>query len=337
LENPEQSDLERAGPPEPPAAEPAPPVAAPAPRRKFPTLNLVLFLLTGVATVSVGADMAVGASWTPPPDDVWGLIRAGLPFSLSLLVILVSHEMGHFVAARHHRVDASWPYFIPFPWGVGTLGAVIRMRGRIPTRNALVDIGASGPLAGAVVAIPVLLYGLHLSRIDAIPVEPNLLFGNLSIFHLAKSWWVGVSPYAFGSSMEPQPLLYVLLKRVVFAVHGNQDVFVHPIAFAGVIGLFVTALNLMPVGQLDGGHVAYAVFGDRARKVGQAFAVLMIGMAIFSSATWLLWVLLVGKFVGFRHPPVEREEPLSTGRRIVVVATAILFLLTLTPVAADML
>lgn len=336
MDHPEQSRLEPSASPVPePAA--AAPVAAAAPRRKFPTLNLVLFLLTGVATISVGAEMAVGAAWVPPPETIWDRVRAGLPFSLSLLVILVAHEMGHFVAARYHRVDASWPYFIPFPFGVGTLGAVIRMRGRIPTRNALVDIGASGPLAGAVVAVPVLLYGISVSRIDAIPVEPNLLFGNLSIFHLVKSWILDVSPYAFGSSMEPQPLLYVLMKRLVFSVQGNQDVFVHPIAFAGVIGLFVTALNLMPVGQLDGGHVAYAVFGDKARRIGRAFAVLMVGMAIFSSATWLLWVLLVSKFVGFAHPPVEREEPLSAGRRVVVIATAILFLLTLTPVAADML
>lgn len=315
------------------------PIAAPSvPRqRKFPTLNLVLFLLTIAATIAVGAEMAVGGTWIEPPTSAWGTIRAGLPFSLSLLVILVAHEMGHFVAARYHRVDASWPFFIPFPWGVGTLGAVIRMRGRIPTRNALIDIGASGPLAGAIVAVPVLLYGLSLSRIDEIPVEPNLLFGNLSILHLVRSWWLHLPPYAFGSSMEPQPLLYVLLKRAVFAVQGHQDVFVHPIAFAGVIGLFVTALNLMPVGQLDGGHVAYAVFGRKARRIGQAFAVLMFAMAIFSSATWLLWVLLVGRFVGFNHPPVEREEPLSPARRAVVVATLILFVLTLTPVAADVL
>ena len=330
MEQPEQPGLER-------PAEPPVPAAVAAPRRRFPTLNLVLFLLTGVATITVGAEMAVSAAWTEPPTSAWGTLLAGLPFSLSLLVILVAHEMGHFVAARYHRVDASWPYFIPFPWGVGTLGAVIRMRGRIPTKNALVDIGASGPLAGAIVAIPVLIYGISLSRVDDLPVEPNLIFGNLSIFHLVKSWWLDVSPFAFGSSMEPQPLLYVLLKRVLFEVQGNQDVFVHPIAFAGVIGLFVTALNLMPVGQLDGGHVAYAVFGARARRIGQAFAVLMLLMAVFSSATWLLWVLLVTRFVGFAHPPVERDEPLSPGRRAVVVATLILFLLTLTPVAADML
>ncbi len=334
MEHPDQYGFHRP-PPEPPAPS-ALRAAAPA-RSRFPTLNLVLFLLTGVATVSVGAEMAVGAAWTAPPETLWELALAGLPFSLSLLVILVAHEMGHFVAARYHRVDASWPYFIPFPWGVGTLGAVIRMRGRIPTRNALIDIGASGPLAGAVVAIPVLLYGLSLSRIEEIPVEPNLLFGNLSVFHLVRSWIQGVEPFSFGSSMEPQPLLYVLLKWLVFDVQGNQDVFVHPIAFAGVIGLFVTALNLMPVGQLDGGHVAYAVFGPKARRIGQAFAALMLLMAVFSSASWLLWVLLVGKFVGFAHPPVERDEPLSSGRRAVVIATALLFLLTLTPVAADVL
>jgi membrane-associated protease RseP (regulator of RpoE activity) len=334
VEHPDQYGFHR-----PPREEPRPsgPGAVAPPGRRFPTLNLVLFLLTGAATVAVGAEMAVTGLWVEPPETFGALVWSGLPFSLSLLLILVAHEMGHFIAAKVHRVDASWPYFIPFPWGVGTLGAVIRMRGRIPTRNALVDIGASGPLAGAVVAIPVTLWGLALSRVEELPVEPNLLFGNLSVVHLVRSWIAGIEPFSFGSAMEPQPLLYVLLKRVVFDVSGAQDVFVHPVAFAGVIGLFVTALNLMPVGQLDGGHVAYAVFGPRARRVGHAFAGLMVAMALFSSASWLLWVFLVGKFVGFAHPPVERDEPLSPGRRAVVWATLVLFLLTLTPVAADVL
>jgi len=312
---------------------------AAAPPRPFPVWNVVLFGATILTTLAAGADFAVGGGWVPEPADWLGHLRAGLPFSASLLAILVSHEMGHFVAARAHRVEASWPWFIPVPFAIGTMGAIIRMRGRIRSRNALVDIGASGPLAGAVVAVPVLVYGLSLSSVGDVGAHPNFVFGNLSLVKLAGWLLSGTPPWhGAGAAMEPQPLLYVLLKKLVFDVGPTQDVFVHPIAYAGVIGLFVTALNLVPIGQLDGGHVAYAVLGRRAQKLGRAFGVLLLVMALFSSFGWVVWYLLAVRFVRFGHPPVDDEtEPLSGGRKLVVAATVLLFLLTLTPVSADVL
>jgi membrane-associated protease RseP (regulator of RpoE activity) len=312
---------------------------AAAPPRPFPVWNVVLFGATILTTLTAGADFAVGGGWVAEPAGWQGYLRAGVPFSLSLLAILVAHEMGHFVAARLHRVEASWPWFIPVPFAIGTMGAVIRMRGRIRSRNALVDIGASGPLAGAVVAVPVLVYGISLSSIGDIGVQPNFLFGNLSLVKLGGWLATGVAPWdGMGATMEPQPLLYVLVKKLIFDVGPTQDVFVHPVAYAGVIGLFVTALNLVPIGQLDGGHVAYAVLGRRAEKLGRVFGVLLLAMALFSSFSWLVWYFLAARFVRFGHPPVDDEaEPLSRGRKLVVAATVVLFLLTLTPVSADVL
>ena len=304
-------------------------------RRAFPTVNLLLFLAT------VGSTLFAGSAFSASAVDArtWGeLFYAGVPFAASLLGILVAHEMGHFITARYHKVDASWPYFIPVPIGIGTFGAVIRMRGRIPTRDALIDIGASGPLAGFVVAVPLLIYGITLSPIVEVPAEPNFLFGNLSAIKLLTGWISGQWPWIHEWPMEPQPLLYVLIKHFVFQLAPGQDVMVHPVAYAAVIGLFVTALNLIPVGQLDGGHIAYAIFGRRARTVGRMAFVLLLLMTLFSSVSWLVWLLLVGKFVGTGHPPVDRDhEPLSAGRRVIVGLTVIVFILTLTPISMDVL
>lgn len=316
------------------------PLREPKPRRRgFPWINLVLFVATVLSTLWVGAQLSVGMGWTPPPST-WGeLARSGLPFSASLIGILGAHEMGHFVFARKHRVDASWPYFIPVPFGIGTFGAVIRMRGAIPTRDALIDIGAAGPIAGFVVAVPLLIYGVSLSHIEEIPLSPNLLFGNLSLLKMGIAW-IGNSwpPWEAGVLMEPQPLLYLLVKKLVFGVGANQDVFVHPVAFAAVIGLYVTALNLIPIGQLDGGHIAYALFGEKAWKIGKAAAWFILALAFFSSVGWLLWFFAVRRLVGYGHPPVGAEEaPLSPARRVVVALSVLIFFLTLTPVAADWL
>lgn len=317
-----------------PAYEEAAEASAPQ-RRGFPTLNLVLFVATVASTLFAGASL----SWEASEAAGWGeLLLAGVPFSASLLGILVAHEMGHFITARYHRVDASWPYFIPVPFGIGTFGAVIRMRGRIPSRDALIDIGASGPLAGFVVAVPLLIYGITLSPLVEVPTEPNYLFGNLSAIKLLTGWFSGQWPWLHEWPMEPQPLLYVLLKKLVFQLPAGQDVMVHPVAYASVIGLFVTALNLIPVGQLDGGHVAYAVFGDRARTVGRVAFVFLLAMTLVSSVSWLVWLLVVGRFVGTGHPRVDRDHlPLTNGRRLIVLCTVLVFLLTLTPVPMDIL
>lgn len=320
------------------AQEGAAQAQAVAARRGFPWVNLALFLATVASTLWTGAVFSVGMGVVEEPESWLALLRAGVPFSASLLGILASHEMGHFVTARRHGVDASWPYFIPVPFGIGTFGAVIRMRGTIPTRDALVDIGASGPIAGFVVAVPLLVVGISLSTIQAIDVAPNHWFGNLSLWkmghaYLTDSW----PPWSAGLFMEPQPLLYLLVKKWIFGVGPMEDVMVHPVAFAAVIGLYVTALNLIPIGQLDGGHVAYAVFGRRAARVGRIASWFILALAVFSSVGWLVWFLVARRFVGLGHPPVLRADPLSKGRRAVVWATVLVFLLTLTPVAADWL
>jgi len=303
--------------------------------RRFPWLNLVLFVATIASTLVAGASFSLGQG---EGAVSWGaFLLRGVPFAASLLGILVAHEMGHFITARLHRVDASWPYFIPVPLGIGTFGAIIRMRGRIPTRDALVDIGASGPLAGFVVAVPLLIYGISISPVVEVPAPPNFLFGNVSVVSLVQGWTSGSMPWAHEWPMEPQPLLYVLLKIFVFSLEPGQDVMVHPVAYAAVIGLFVTALNLIPIGQLDGGHVAYAMFGRRARLVGKLGLVLLAVMTLFSSAGWLLWLILSYRFVGLSHPPVEEDTPLSPMRKAVVAATIVVFVLTLTPVSMDIL
>jgi membrane-associated protease RseP (regulator of RpoE activity) len=294
---------------------------------------LVLFLLTVLSVFVTGAMYA-----TPhldPIHDVRGLLRAlpsGWTFAVPLMSILLFHEFGHFFAARYHRVPASLPFFIPVPLvsPFGTMGAVIGMRGRIRSRDALLDIGASGPLAGLLVAIPVLVYGLAHSTIEA--------------------------PSAH-AVQEGQSLLYLLLKRVVLGpIPVDRDVMLSPIAFAGWSGLFVTALNLLPVGQLDGGHVAYALLGPRHNRIARGihwsllavFAYNLVRFmgpvlhtkrwsgaedAISNSVFWLMWfglLHLLARVGGRDHPPTDAGA-LSPGRKVVAVVTLALFVLLFMP------
>ncbi len=324
----------------PPPAFPSEPPVGSAPTRPLPPLrwklNLALFLATVVSVLFTGGIYAVGFSGEAPSGEgvvgFLSLLARGWPFAAALLGILITHEFGHFFAARYHHVDASLPFFIPFPLvsPFGTMGAVIQMRGRIRSRNALLDIGASGPLAGLVVAIPVLMYGLSQS-----PVQP-------------------VSGEAI---QEGQSLLYLLLKRIVLGpIQPGYDVFLSPVALAGWAGLFVTALNLLPVSQLDGGHVAYALLGPRHNRyaliihrclllffaLNLAWFVLPVvqhrawddlGQAVGNSIFWLMWFLLIAvlfRFAGREHPPTEPGE-LSPRRRVVAVVTLALFILLFMP------
>jgi membrane-associated protease RseP (regulator of RpoE activity) len=297
--------------------------------------NLALFVATVASVFFAGAEYAETLKHLPAHAGAGEVLRAvlgGYPYAVPLLAILLAHEFGHYFAARYHDVDASLPYFLPMPIisPFGTWGAVISMRGRIRSRDALLDIGASGPLAGLVVALPVLAYGLAHSPII-----------------LASS----------SGAQEGQSLLYLLMKRVVLGpIPPGHDVLLSPIAFAGWCGLFVTALNLLPVGQLDGGHVAYALFGPRqngfARKlhaslllvfaynaavfvvpVVRAHAWSRLDLAIGNSIFWLFWfgLLFVMRFFGGRdHPPTEPGE-LSPVRKVVAVVTLALFVLLFMP------
>jgi len=289
-------------------------------------LHLLLFAVTVVTTYfSTMGQLAAGA------EDV-GLLSSGpLAFSLTLMAILGSHEMGHYILARLHKVDTSLPYFIPVPIaGAGTLGAVIRIRGRIPHRNALVDIGAAGPLAGLAVALPALFWGLaHSQVVDSPPVSSSFP-GEGSLWVLGRELftWAMAALTNAPPTLEPESasrmhiifgdnlLMQGLTRLALGPLPEGKDVLVHPVVMAGWFGLFITLLNLMPIGQLDGGHLTFALLGPRARWVGQAVALVLLLLVVFVTAFWVVWLVVASKLVGFGHPEVvEPEVPLSPGRK----------------------
>lgn len=264
-------------------------------------LQVVLFAATFASTLIAGTILSGGN----PLADVRDLFY-GLSFCVPLLSILGVHEVGHYAAARRHGVAVTPPYFIPAPSLIGTFGAFIRIRSPIPDRNALMDIGAAGPIAGALVAIPVLAIGLGLSS-----VRPS-------------------GPPGGGIPLGESLLFKALSRLVIGEVPKGYDVVLHPVAFAGWIGLLVTALNLLPSGQLDGGHIAYAFFGGRYARAARAVPLLLVPLGLAWSG-WFVWAALL--FVlGTRHPaPLFDEIPLSPARRRIGIAAAVLFLLCFTP------
>jgi Zn-dependent protease len=243
-----------------------------------------------------------------------------LTFALPLMAILTIHEMGHYVMTKRHGMDASLPFFIPVPpfigLNIGTFGAFIGMREPMPNRKALFDIGAAGPIAGFFVAVPVLLIGLALMA-----AHPVL-----------------VSAHETGSVTIGTPILYDLLAA---PFHLPENALTHPTAFAGWVGLFVTAINLLPAGQLDGGHIASAMFGERARFASYAAVVGLLGLGVSSMLGfpgyqgWIFFALLIG-FLGVRHPPtLDGVSGIDTKRLVIGWATFVMGVLcfTLVPVS----
>jgi membrane-associated protease RseP (regulator of RpoE activity) len=270
--------------------------------RKGWVLNLVLFLATLLTTLFIGAMMEGAQPLTDPKAFL-----LGVPFSASLLLILGFHELGHYLTARAYGVQVSLPYFVPLPLPpMGTMGAIIRMRSPIPNRKVLFDIGIAGPLAGLILALPVLAIGLMFS-----PVKPQ---SGLVL-------------------QEGNSLIYLALKWIVKGpIPEGSDVFLHPMALAGWLGLFVTALNLMPLSQLDGGHIAYAALGRTHHKIVWLFlGALVLLYFIARWEGWLVWVALaVG--LGLRHPPpLDDLTPLDPLRRILAIAALVLLLTLITP------
>jgi len=272
-----------------------------------PRINIILFVLTVLSTITAGS----GAFFAFNPFTQPGRILDGVPFAFTLLAILGTHEFGHYFTARAYGASVSLPYFIPAPppFLFGTLGAIIRMRSPARDRNSLFDIAAAGPLAGLVVALPALWIGLGWSKVAELPAGGSVVFGD-SLLMRFMTW------LAFGH-LPP-----------------GHDVFVHPVALAGWVGLFVTALNLIPVGQLDGGRIAYALFGARHRQVSVAtFLGLLALGAITGSANWFVWAFLLFFVMGFQHqPPLDDLSPLSPGRYAVGVFCLILLILLIPPV-----
>jgi len=266
-------------------------------------LHALLLLLTLVTTTAIGARLvanfrdnlpafdlerdlaAIVAMWSHPLELI-----GGLPFSLTLLTILLAHEFGHYLACRYYRVDASLPYFIPFPSFIGTLGAFIRIRSPIYSRQVLFDIGIAGPLAGFVFLLPALAIGLAYSKIlPGIANRGDLVMG--------------------------VPLLIRALDKAIFPGISPADIYLHPVARAAWVGIFATALNLLPIGQLDGGHILYSFVGDRHKLLSKIFVVALLPLGLFTRYwPWFLWAVLLYIFC-LRHPSIFDSSRLSPGRR----------------------
>ncbi|MHB1416104.1 MAG: site-2 protease family protein [Chloroflexota bacterium] len=267
------------------------------------TTAIILFVATLISVLWMGA-----MNEQLPGQDL--NLLDGIPFAASLLSILVAHEMGHYLMARRLGVPASLPYFIPMPLSIfGTMGAVMQMKAPPRDKRALLAVGAAGPVAGLLVGIPVLLIGLSLSQVHAIPAgEPIIQEGN--------------------------SLLYAGLKILVFGRFlpaGGQDVFLHPIAWAGWAGLLVTALNLIPASQLDGGHIMYALIGERARLITWGVVVALVALS-FLWWGWLLWAGLTFMFARVHAVPLDDITVLRSGDRAFALAMLVVAVLVFIPV-----
>ena len=317
-------------------------LVVPPPRRKTNgriSLNIVMFLLTLLSVMLAGAQIPVGTS---VPADDWGMIKllvahlwSGWPFAVALLSILLAHEFGHYIAGRIRKVDVSLPFFIPLPFSIlGTMGAFINMRSAPRNKRHLFDIGIAGPLAGLVVAIPVLLLGLTLSEVGTVlPAEAGYIEGNSLLYLLAKFMVFGQwlpSPETFAGD---SPLFYWL--KYFFTgspvPYGGVDVFIHPIALAGWAGILVTSLNLIPAGQLDGGHILYTLFGDRLRRVLPVI-ILALGVLGFFWSGWWLWAVILVIFGRVHAEPPDQITELDRPRRLLAWAMIAVFLVTFSPV-----
>jgi membrane-associated protease RseP (regulator of RpoE activity) len=285
-----------------------------APARRRYWLHALLFALTLVSTTVVGAAIERDFEGNLPLDLersfslyswFWrhpaGLAQ-GLPFSLTLLAILLAHEFGHFFAAWYHGVDASLPYFLPSPL-MGTFGAFIRVRSPIYSKRALFDIGVSGPLAGFVFLLPALSAGLAFSKvIPGIEQQGSLHFG--------------------------VPGFEWLLERLIFPGVASSDIYLHPVARAAWVGMFATALNLLPIGQLDGGHILYSFFPRRHRAVSTVLCLVLLPLGWFWLG-WLIWAVLLF-WLGRRHPAIYDATDLGAGRRKLAWIALAIFILCFT-------
>jgi membrane-associated protease RseP (regulator of RpoE activity) len=285
-------------------------------------LHALLFLATLASTTLVGARIQENFDNNLPFFDFdrdvaalvlwWGrpaVLLKGLPFSLTLLTILLAHEFGHYLACVYYRLDASLPYFLPAPTFTGTLGAFIRIRTPIYTKRALFDVGVAGPIAGFVFLLPALAIGLAFSKIiPGIAQQGTLTFGT-------------------------PPLLWIL-ERGIFPGVAGADIYLHPVARAAWIGILATALNLLPIGQLDGGHILYAMAGDKHRLLSRVFVVSLVPLGIVFWYGWLLWAVLLF-FFGMRHPAIYDATELGVWRRRLGYLALVIFLLCFTVQPVD--
>jgi membrane-associated protease RseP (regulator of RpoE activity) len=290
-------------------------------QRPFPWRHLLLLLATLVTTTMTGAlhheGFLLDFVTRPLVFTSWPqIVLAGLLFyALPVMAILGAHEAGHYLACRYYRVDATLPYFLPLPLGLtGTLGAFIRIRSPIRTKQALFDIAVAGPIAGFLVLVPLLLAGLYASRVAKLPAD-----------------FVG---FELG-----EPLLFQAAARLIKGpVPDGSSLNLHPTAMAAWFGMLMTAINLFPFGQLDGGHVSYAALGRRSSLVTLLCLAVAVGLA-FTAQSWILWAVLLAVMLlvlGPHHPPVLDEHvPLSRGRLLIALAVVAIFLACFTPVPIE--
>jgi membrane-associated protease RseP (regulator of RpoE activity) len=298
--------------PDAPRSEPSDPgwllpPARPKFRHNYRT-HVILFLLTLLTTTY--AQTWVLLFVEPARLLSWEIISAGLSYAVPVLAILTAHEFGHYFACRYYNVDATLPYFIPAPVLLtGTFGAVIRIREAFPSKRALFDIGVAGPVAGFIVLVPLLVLGVSLSEVGPIP-DQAIFFG--------------------------EPLLYKALEWSFFGViPDGMDVMLHPVGFAAWWGMFATAINLLPFGQLDGGHIMYASLGRRAAAMSAVSLAGVLGLAVLTPS-WIAMAVLMtvmSLLFGFRHPRIiDEHEPLDAARQTVAVIAAVIFVICFTPV-----
>jgi membrane-associated protease RseP (regulator of RpoE activity) len=313
------------------------------PKPSNPWINLILFIITGISVVFAGTLFEYRGPLTSDLNAILpfllpSLLR-GLAFAGTLLAILLAHEFGHYLAARYHRSAVTLPYFIPFPFSpFGTMGAFIQLKEPPKNKRILLDIGIAGPLAGLVIAIPLCFLGLYLSEVDTLPIFLNQgqaisLEGNSLLYLLMKFIVFGEwlpAPVNLGGM---NPLLYWL--RYFFTGQpvpfGALDVLLHPVAWAGWAGLLITALNLIPAGQLDGGHVIYSLFGRKSRIILPFVLVALIILGTVWSGWWL-WAIIIFLMGRAHAEPLDQITPLDNRRKALAVFGLIVFVLVFTPI-----
>lgn len=302
------------------------------PQPSNPWINLGLAIATILSVMFTGATYE--CQCVPQSLADW---FSGIPMMLTLMVILLAHEFGHYFAARYHKVNVTLPYFIPLPLisPVGTLGAFIRLSSPFKTKKQLFDIGVAGPLGGLIFAIPLVLWGVAVSPIQTLSRVPNssMLEGN-SIFYLGIKYLIHGQLLPSFEAYNDLPFVqeFLLLLGGVLPAGGGTDILIGSVAFAAWFGLLVTAMNLIPVGQLDGGHIVYCLLGEKARMLGMALVGLMVLAGIFWWPGWLVWAIITFLIVGPNHPPPLNDlVPLGWGRTLLAYITIFIFIILFMP------
>jgi membrane-associated protease RseP (regulator of RpoE activity) len=288
-------------------------------RKKGTWLNILLFIVTALSTFFVGIILSLNFKYAEIADQSYQLdlvanifgdfhvIFLGLIYAAVLIAILLGHELGHYLTCRYYQINATLPYFIPAPTLIGTLGAFIKIKSPITRKQQLFDVGIAGPLTGFILSLPALFYGLSLSKIvPSLPREESLIFG--------------------------EPLLLKIIGSIIFRdIPSGFDIFLHPVAFAGWVGILVTAFNLFPVGQLDGGHISYALIGSKSRSLARLFLLVFLAMGVFFWIGWFVWALII-LILGLKHPRViDEEAPLGVSRKIMGFMAIAIFILSFIP------